>query len=57
MKNTKITNYKHQSATHFCYTLYKNPVLYEIEEIEKPLIDKGFNMAVVSPRIELGSSV
>ncbi len=45
------------SATHFCYTLYKNPVLYEIEEIEKPLIDKGFKSKVVSPRIELGSSV
>jgi hypothetical protein len=46
-----------QSATQFCYTLYKNPVLYEIEEIENPLIDKGFKSKVVSPRIELGSSV
>jgi len=34
------------TVTHFCYTLYKNPVLYEIEEIEKPLIDKGFKIKV-----------
>jgi hypothetical protein len=34
-----------------CYTLVKNPIEYEIGEIEKLLINKGFKKIVVSPRI------